>query len=83
MKSRAIKNLTLGHLQGKTLPDVSCLCCAFSQVLFVDFLILNYFLTGEILPSDMRSLGAGLLGVLDNLFLFLAVKLIPLLIRRC
>ena len=34
------------------------------------------------MPSDMRSFGAGLLGVLDNLFLFLAVKLIPLLISR-
>ena len=38
---------------------------------------------GEILPSDMRSFGSGLLGVLDNVFLFAAVKMVPILLYRC
>merc|ERR1719348_1778399 len=39
-----------------------------------------YMLQGELLPSDMRSLGCGLLGVLDNISLFIAVKTVPSLI---
>jgi len=39
-----------------------------------------YMLQGELLPSDMRSLGCGLLGVLDNISLFIAVKTVPTLI---
>ena len=35
---------------------------------------------GELLPSDMRSLGCGLLGVLDNISLFVAVKTVPALV---
>ena len=43
--------------------------------------ILIYFhYPGELLPSDMRSLGCGLLGVLDNISLFIAVKTVPTLI---
>lgn len=36
-----------------------------------------YGLQGEILPSDMRSFGSGLLGFMDNIVLFFAVKTIP------
>lgn len=32
------------------------------------------------MPSDMRSLGCGLLGVLDNVSLFTAVKTVPSLV---
>jgi len=39
-----------------------------------------YMLQGELLPSDMRSFGCGLLGFLDNICLFVSVKLVPLLI---
>eukprot|EP00088_Acartia_fossae_P020889 TRINITY_DN22405_c0_g1_i2.p1 TRINITY_DN22405_c0_g1~~TRINITY_DN22405_c0_g1_i2.p1 ORF type:complete len:516 (-),score=34.93 TRINITY_DN22405_c0_g1_i2:32-1480(-) len=39
-----------------------------------------YIMQGEILPSDMRSIGSGLLGIIDNVFLFLSVKSIPTLI---
>ena len=35
---------------------------------------------GELLPSDMRSLGCGLLGVLDNISLFISVKAVPSLV---
>eukprot|EP00088_Acartia_fossae_P070060 TRINITY_DN9288_c0_g1_i2.p1 TRINITY_DN9288_c0_g1~~TRINITY_DN9288_c0_g1_i2.p1 ORF type:complete len:264 (-),score=38.45 TRINITY_DN9288_c0_g1_i2:11-754(-) len=41
-----------------------------------------YMLQGEILPSDMRSFGCGLIGILDNIALFLAVKSIPILISN-
>ena len=37
-------------------------------------------LLGELLPSDMRSLGCGLLGVLDNISLFISVKAVPSLV---
>lgn len=37
-------------------------------------------LSGELLPSDMRSLGCGLLGVLDNISLFVSVKAVPSLV---
>ena len=33
-----------------------------------------FILQGELLPADMRSWGCGLLGILDNISLFLAVK---------
>ena len=36
--------------------------------------------TGELLPSDMRSLGCGLLGALDNVSVFVAVKTVPALV---
>ena len=36
--------------------------------------------TGELLPSDMRSLGCGLLGALDNVSVFVAVKTVPELV---
>jgi len=42
--------------------------------------IIIYNLQGEILPSDMRSFGSGLLGIIDNVFLFFAVKMVPVLI---
>ena len=32
---------------------------------------------GELLPSDLRSLGCGILGVLDNISLFISVKVVP------
>ena len=36
-----------------------------------------FMLQGEILPSDLRGFGSGLLGVIDNIFLFISVKIIP------
>jgi len=39
-----------------------------------------YMMQGEILPSDMRSFGSGLLGIIDNIFLFLSIKCVPILI---
>jgi len=39
-----------------------------------------YMMQGELLPSDMRSFGCGLLGCLDNICLFMSVKLVPVLI---
>ena len=39
-----------------------------------------FILQGELLPSDLRSLGSGLLGVFDNISLFIAVKTVPTLI---
>ena len=39
-----------------------------------------FLLQGELLPSDLRSLGSGLLGVFDNISLFIAVKTVPSLI---
>ena len=36
--------------------------------------------SGELLPSDMRSLGCGILGVLDNISLFISVKAVPSLV---
>ena len=38
------------------------------------------FSIGELLPSDLRSFGCGLLGVLDNVSLFIAVKTVPTLV---
>jgi len=40
-----------------------------------------FALQGELLPSDLRSLGGGLLGVIDNVFLFSAIKTVPVLIN--
>ena len=37
-------------------------------------------LLGEIFPSDIRSFSCGLLGVIDNVSLFAAVKVVPILI---
>merc|ERR1711915_958821 len=42
--------------------------------------VIVYNLQGELLPSDMRSFGSGLLGIIDNFVLFLAVKMVPVLI---
>jgi len=42
--------------------------------------VIMYNLQGEILPSDMRSFGSGLLGIIDNIVLFLSVKTVPVLI---
>jgi len=39
-----------------------------------------YMLQGELLPSDMRSFGVGLIGIIDNIFLFFSVKSVPFLI---
>ena len=39
-----------------------------------------FILQGELLPSDLRSLGSGLLRVFDNISLFIAVKTVPSLI---
>jgi len=36
-----------------------------------------FIMQGELLPSDMRSFGSGLLGVLDNAFLFASIKSVP------
>jgi len=41
--------------------------------------VIMYNLQGEILPSDMRSFGSGLLGIIDNISLFLSVKMVPVL----
>ena len=35
---------------------------------------------GELLPADMRSFGSGLLGILDNISLFVSVKMGPTII---
>ena len=35
---------------------------------------------GELLPADMRSFGCALLGVIDNISLFISVKLVPTII---
>jgi len=39
-----------------------------------------FMLQGELLPSDMRGFGSGLLGILDNISLFLSVKMGPTII---
>jgi len=39
-----------------------------------------YMLQGELLPSDMRSFGVGLIGIMDNIALFFSVKSVPALI---
>jgi len=41
---------------------------------------LTFILSGEILPSDMRSFGSGVLGFIENIVRFFAVKSIPFLI---
>jgi len=40
---------------------------------------ITYMLQGEVLPSDMRSFGGGLIGIMGNFYLFLAVKTVPTL----
>ncbi|XP_023344596.1 uncharacterized protein LOC111713862 isoform X2 [Eurytemora carolleeae] len=42
--------------------------------------VIVFNLQGEILPSDMRSFGSGLLGILDNISLFIALKTVPIMI---
>ncbi|XP_023347909.1 solute carrier family 2, facilitated glucose transporter member 8 [Eurytemora carolleeae] len=42
--------------------------------------VIVFNLQGEILPSDMRSFGSGLLGIFDNISLFIALKTVPLMI---
>jgi len=42
---------------------------------------ITYMLQGEILPSDMRSFGGGLIGIMGNVYLFLAVKTLPSLLE--
>ena len=37
---------------------------------------------GEILPADMRSIGSGMLGILDNISLFVSLKTVPVMISR-
>jgi len=39
-----------------------------------------FMLQGELLPQDMRSFGSGLLGILDNISLFVSVKMGPTII---
>jgi len=46
--------------------------CGYAPIVFI--------LQGELLPSDMRSLGCGMLGVIDNISLFVGVKMVPTLI---
>merc|ERR1712032_327083 len=36
--------------------------------------------SGELLPADMRSFGCALLGIIDNISLFISVKLVPTII---
>jgi len=39
-----------------------------------------FMLQGELLPADMRSFGCALLGIIDNVSLFISVKLVPTII---
>ena len=41
-----------------------------------------YNFSGEILPSDMRSTGSAMLGILQNVATFSAVRMIPVIISR-
>ena len=34
-------------------------------------------LQGELLPADKRGIGMGLLGIIDNVSLFISVKMVP------
>ena len=62
--------------------------CGYAPIVFIlqgrikNCLRIRKFITtlGELLPSDMRSLGCGMLGVLDNISLFFGVKTVPILI---
>ena len=67
-----------------TYRGVNALVGAFSVIVQLHRLIdlRHYYKSnaGELLPSDMRSLGCGLLGVLDNISLFVAVKTVPALV---
>ena len=36
--------------------------------------------SGELLPADMRSFGCALLGIIDNISLFISVKFVPTII---
>ena len=47
----------------------------FNLIIFVT----TYYFQGELLPSDLRSLGCALQGVLENISLFTIVKLVPVL----
>ena len=38
-----------------------------------------YVLQGELLPADQCSVGCGLLGVIDNVSLFVSIKMVPTL----
>jgi len=42
--------------------------------------VLVYNFLGEILPSDMRSTGSALIGIIQNIALFSSVKMIPVII---
>ena len=57
-----------------TLCNVFYTLCLIFDPLFISLSL------GELLPSDVRSLGCGMLGVLDNISLFTAVKTVPSLI---
>lgn len=38
-----------------------------------------FMLQGELLPADKRGLGMGMLGLIDNVSLFVSVKMVPTL----
>ena len=38
-----------------------------------------FMLQGELLPADKRSIGSGLLGIMDNVALFASIKTVPTL----
>jgi len=42
--------------------------------------VLVYNFLGEILPSDMRSFGSALIGIIQNIALFTSVKMLPVII---
>ena len=65
-------NLIMEYPSLKWVPIVSILVI-YSAFSF-GFGSVPYMLQGEILPAQSRSLGSGMLGLLDNIFCFLATK---------
>ena len=53
-------------------------CCKVIWITY--FRKISFHLLGELLPADMRSFGSGLLGILDNISLFVSVKMGPTII---
>ena len=68
----------------ETRDQISFLPLVFVVLMYTGFGLgygpIVFILQGELLPSDLRSLGSGLLGVLDNVSLFIAVKTVPTII---
>ena len=77
-------NWIIPHLDQDTRDSISFLPLVSVILMYTGFGIgygpIVFILQGELLPSDMRSLGSGLLGVLDNISLFIAVKTVPTII---